>query len=151
MGASCRRSLAYVAIIWHRHRYLRRPSRPSPPVPRTIGSSVFFWNWTRRTRVTLSMSTSPFGLSASSLHPLKWEGSGGGVMRIAFSPYTSCAVTSCAFSTLCSSTQQIVNSTGPSVDPCDTPISTFMPIIMWLWDHWLYIISITLFCKVMLF
>ncbi len=31
----------------------------------TMGSSVFFWNWTRRTLVTFSISTSPFGLSAS--------------------------------------------------------------------------------------
>lgn len=27
---------------------------------RTMGSSVFFWNWTRRTLVTFSRSMSPF-------------------------------------------------------------------------------------------
>lgn len=62
----------------------------------TIGSSVFFWNCTRRTRVTFSNSGS--GSSSSSggcavERPL----TGGGEARRDSSPYTSRATTSCAW------------------------------------------------------
>lgn len=43
----------------------------------TIGSSVFFWNWTNRTLVTFSMSMSPLALSGES--PFKYGEVGGGV------------------------------------------------------------------------
>lgn len=49
----------------------------------TIGSSVFFWNWTKRTLVTCGRS--PFStLSTSS--PLRYGAIGGGVTRNASSP-----------------------------------------------------------------
>lgn len=43
----------------------------------TMGSSVFFWNWTNRTLVTFSMSKSPLMLSGES--PFKYGEVGGGV------------------------------------------------------------------------
>lgn len=64
----------------------------------TIGSSVFFWNCTSRTRVTCW--SSPFSmLSVSS--PFKNGASGGGVTRKASSPYTSLATTSCVCKRAC--------------------------------------------------
>lgn len=58
----------------------------------TMGSSVFFWNCTRRTRVTFSRSMSPLVLSGES--PFKYGEVGGGVTLNASSLYTSWATTS---------------------------------------------------------
>lgn len=63
----------------------------------TMGSSVFFWNCTRRTRVTFSNSGSTSSSSSTGgtvLRPL----TGGGDARRDSSPYTSRATTSWAWS-----------------------------------------------------
>lgn len=62
----------------------------------TIGSSVFFWNCTSRTRVTCG--SSPFSALSASSAPFRYGASGGGVTRSASSPYTSRAATSCVCS-----------------------------------------------------
>lgn len=65
----------------------------------TIGSSLFLWNWTSRTRLILhpgSISTSGLGGCEVSPFMLTNVWIGGGVTRTASSLYTSWATTSCA-------------------------------------------------------
>lgn len=50
----------------HRRRQPRASPRRGSETNRTMGSSVFFWNCTRRTLVTFSRSTSPLVLSGES-------------------------------------------------------------------------------------
>lgn len=90
--------------LWHRHIDLKKnkknphtpPECPEinkrhvnvyPSSTHTMGSSVFFWNCTRRTRVTFSRSMSPLVLSGES--PFKYGEVGGGVTLSASSLYTS--------------------------------------------------------------
>lgn len=81
----------------HRHRARWLCSRGLTKPGHTIGSSVFFWNCTRRTLVTFSNSGSVSSSSSGGgavVRPL----TGGGDARRDSSPYTSRATTSCAWS-----------------------------------------------------